>query len=257
MIMAESLFKIVEIEINQKCNLKCSYCPNSKLDKSLNAEMAPEVFSSIINQLSDIKYDGYVSLEFYNEPLLCSNLDKYILEIISKLPNVKITLYTNGTLLTQERFNSLYEMGVHIFFITKQEHVNNYVFDSVYENLRDEQKGRVYFQDHKDMDKTNRGGALELGDQDLPLVFPCHIPSFLTLVTSNGDVLFCFEDFFRTGVMGNICKENIVKIWNSDQYKQLRNDLKHFKRYKYHPCKECNRTCVFEKHFKLIEKVEE
>lgn len=254
MVMADSLFKIVEIEINQKCNLKCSYCPNSIVDQIPDSEMDPKVFSEIINQLQEIKYDGYISLEFYNEPLLCKNLDRFILEVIAKLPNAKITLYTNGTLLTEKRFNELFELGVHIFFVTKQENITNYSFEDVYSRMSADKKKRVYFQDHSEMTKTNRGGLLSNTEEELPLVYPCHIPMFLTLITNNGDVLFCFEDFHRSGVMGNICTDNIVSIWYSEKYKELRSDLRKFKRFKHYPCKNCNRINVFYKHFQLLEK---
>lgn len=99
------LFDHVEIETVNRCNGNCSFCPVSKnRDPRVYAEMSSKLFKSIINQLSDLNFSGKLALYCNNEPFLDSdiiNKHKYARE---KLPNARMHLFTNGTLLTLNKF---------------------------------------------------------------------------------------------------------------------------------------------------------
>lgn len=239
------LFKIVEVEINRGCNLSCSYCPNS-ITPPLPSTMEDKVFFALIGQLEKISYTGEIAFEFFNEPLLCDKLDFFISYCKKKLPGCYLYLYTNGTLLSESLFRHLLSAGLDYFFVTKHEGVENYLFTDVYQQLSPEEKLHVTFIDHTQLDKTNRGGTLEgVGNQELPPLLPCYIPNFITTVTIEGDVLYCFEDYHKLNIMGNIMDQAIDQIWFSPAYEKVRNNLKHCLRHLYPICKDCNRIALF------------
>ena len=59
------------------------------------------------------------------------------------------------------------------------------------------------------------------------------------MIDWNGDVYLCTQDWQRKMVSGNIYKQHILNIWNSEILKKFRNDLVNGKRIN-NPCKNCN-----------------
>ena len=47
----------------------------------------------------------------------------------------------------------------------------------------------------------------------------------MLIVTITGDVVLCYEDAYRSHVMGNICEQSIAEIWSSDDYSRIRGEL--------------------------------
>ncbi|HLW57092.1 MAG TPA: SPASM domain-containing protein [Bacteriovoracaceae bacterium] len=236
--------KMVEIEINHHCNRACSYCPNSVASRKEQGEMRPELFEKIMQELAANHYQGSISYEFYNEPMLAKNFNWFVQTTRKYLPNNRIDLYTNGTLLTLKRFKQILNDGVSRFIVTKHEGIDHYVFDKTYEQLSDEEKSVVIFQSYKDLKLTNRGGVVQAGpDGVLPLT-PCLIPEFLLVVTVLGNVLPCFEDFHEENIMGNIEKKSLKEIWENEKFKTFRQNLRKGLRHLESPCKNCNRLQV-------------
>lgn len=220
------IFKVVEIEVNNLCNRKCTYCPVSVLSKPPAPHyISGQLFERIISELARIEFSGRISYHLFSEPLLHRNLEK-LLEYVSKhLPTAHQILYTNGDLLTQERYTSLKEAGTAQFIVTRHD------FTSIPE--RPQQK--VIFP--SDLHITSRG----MFDIPEPLKLPCYLPSEQIIFTMNGDVLFCYEDAKRTQIMGNILESSIEEIWFSEKYVHLREILKSGTRDKATSvCKNCN-----------------
>ena len=126
--------KAVEIEINSQCNRACVYCPNVSEKRDEIGEMKAEVFSRILAELKNINYKGRVSFSFYNEPLLCSKLNEFTKLLKTTLPETTLILYTNGTLLTQQRVLELIGYGVDRFIVTKHKGEENYLLIRRYKN---------------------------------------------------------------------------------------------------------------------------
>lgn len=221
------MFSVVEIEINSNCNMSCSYCPNGYDERVEKGQMSFESFSLIIDQLKSINFEGKVSYHFYNEPLLHKDLDKFVLYTKKQLKNVVIDLYTNGTMLTQEKFETLIESGVDKFTITKHEGISNsYIFDKTYSKLSEDQKKRVKYLGHEDLELSNRGGLLENIENKYPKGLPCFIPLYHVVITLRGNVLPCYDDFYQTLTMGNVFDNSLSEIWNSEKYQEFRSRLR-------------------------------
>lgn len=87
-------FKQIYIEITNKCNLRCPFCPNEKLEKK---EMSLSDFELIISYVK--KYTDVVCLHIQGEPLIHSSF-KDIVRICYE-NGLMINLTTNGTLVNK------------------------------------------------------------------------------------------------------------------------------------------------------------
>lgn len=235
-------FMGVEIEINHDCNRACVYCPNSMTERKSKGHMPESTFLAILNQLRAIHYCGRISYHFYNEPLLSPNLDRYVSLTKEFLPNCRIELYTNGTLLSRERFDALLKFGVDKFTVTKHHGKDEYLFDQVFASLSPIERKKVKFQNFRDLLFTSRGGLLKVGyvKTKPPLPLPCYIPASVIVITVNGDVVPCFEDYHEENSMGNVLVNPLPEIWHSEKYKKFRDDLKANKRSEHPVCRSCN-----------------
>lgn len=240
--VAETHFSAVEIEINHACNRKCSYCPNSRLERANQGEIRPELFQKLLGELASICFAGRISYDFYNEPMIHSDLESIVGKTRAALPLATIELYTNGTRLTLDRFRALVSSGINRFIVTRHEAEVNFLFLRTYASLDADERERVTYRDFTALRLTNRGGTLpHLGSKGVVLA-ACQIPSSIVTVTVNGNVLPCFEDFHEFQVMGNIEHSTLLEIWNSQKYSAFRADLRRGLRHLHAPCRDCNRV---------------
>jgi MoaA/NifB/PqqE/SkfB family radical SAM enzyme len=121
---AKELFKshveIVHIEISSYCNRRCSYCPVSTVDRlsSINY-MDNEIFLKILNELSLIEYDGFVSLALFNEPTHDREYLLWRMRLIQKyLKKAKVYFHSNGDYLDGEFLKTLADYGLKSLYIT-------------------------------------------------------------------------------------------------------------------------------------------
>lgn len=117
-----------QIEITNKCNLSCLHCVNDS-GTVLPDELATEEIITLIDTLSSL---GVSNLTLSGgEPLLHPDLYE-IVEHARKTP-MTVTIFTNGTLVTEE--------AIHKF---KQARVNRFLLsiDSVDENIHDTFRGK-------------------------------------------------------------------------------------------------------------------
>ncbi|MFA6464698.1 MAG: radical SAM protein, partial [Desulfurivibrionaceae bacterium] len=89
-------FKKIYIEITNRCNLACSFCPRSERKKSF---MRPEEFRAILGAIEG--YTDHLALHVLGEPLLHPELG--VLLALCQEHTLKVNLTTNGTLLPQRQ----------------------------------------------------------------------------------------------------------------------------------------------------------
>ncbi|MCL2657700.1 MAG: SPASM domain-containing protein [Betaproteobacteria bacterium] len=105
--------KMVEIEVFSYCNRRCWFCPNATIDRiSSNNFMPSQMYTSILEQLASIDYDGMLTYSRYNEPLA----DKIILDRIAEardtIPKIILHTNTNGDYLNNDYLKQLYDAGL-------------------------------------------------------------------------------------------------------------------------------------------------
>ena len=223
------LFSMIEMEINSRCNLRCIYCPVSiNAPIHLPQLMSRTVLDRLLSELERLEFSGRVSYHFYNEPLLHPDLDTVIAEVKSRLPGARHVLYTNSERLDEKKYWQLRTAGVGLFVVTSHRR-----------RLIPPRDAQVVLEPD-DLKLTNRGGAL--GAAPEPLRVLCHLPSTLLVVTVTGDVLLCYEDYYRTQVMGNVMEKPLDEIWYSPRFVSLRRSLAEGKRADTPICRSCNNT---------------
>lgn len=240
------MFKTVEIEINENCNMSCSYCPNSTAQRIEKGEMSDDTFEKLLFQLKEAMFSGNISLHFYGEPLLSPNLEARIVRIKEVLCETKIQIYSNGTLLTVKKLGSLISSGMDTIIVTKHSdsYEKHFAFDDIYKELDEKLKSHVVYKNWEDIKLTNRGGAVDIKDAVPVPEAPCYIPEAMLVITLKGNVLPCFEDYFQSQGMGNIHESSILDIWESEKYTKFRKELRLGLRSNYEICKACNRVEV-------------
>jgi radical SAM protein with 4Fe4S-binding SPASM domain len=227
------LFKSIEIEISTRCNLRCPFCPVSKVERK-PAELPLAIIEKIVNELSEIGYDGVFSPHFYNEPLLDARLDA-ILEMVKRvLPRVTTLLFTNFTLMTPERYRELLP-HVDEFVVSVDEPVIQKSVDRVMPLLSEEERSKTRVRYLSEGAMSNRLGLV----QKKELVCrrkTCRLGCDYFVVDAYGGVHLCCNDFEGRAVFGNVHNEGVMEIWNK---KEFRNARKKALKARHHLCRNC------------------
>lgn len=160
--------QIINIETINRCNSTCSFCPaNRDNDKRPFAKMSEELFQKIIKDLKEWGYRGYISLYVNNEPLIDPRIVEFHKYVKNQLPDCKIKIFTNGLLLTKEKFLEFIpyvdDVTINNYGETMEMHENiKEICDYVRENPEkfDEKNIKVNIRYIKDI-LTNRAGGAE------------------------------------------------------------------------------------------------
>lgn len=252
-------FEMIEVEINTLCNYKCIYCPNSSRAQK-GQTMSMQLFHKVIQQAEACVSIRYVTLNFYNEPLLDSHFEQR-LECISQ-SRLKLILHTNASMLNRSYAELLlrYQQCLHIIQINipsvdcllYRKYTGNGNIHSIKHNL--EQAYALGLP----LGITVNGKPCEISD-NLPeiqrqlgdyLVYPpqaaittdragelkgeycknihirsklagCPIFAHQLIVLWNGDMTVCCNDYRRKYVYASLEKQNLHEILCSDQRKRL------------------------------------
>lgn len=119
----------VMIETISFCNSRCIICPAQKLSKELPQGMMPwNLYKKIIDECSEY---GILNIYSYlaNEPLLDEDLVERLRYAKERIPQARIILSTNASLLTQEKTQQLLQYVdsfiFSIFGITDKDYETN------------------------------------------------------------------------------------------------------------------------------------
>lgn len=222
----------IEIETLNRCNGDCDFCPvNYKLDKREYKIMDEALFYSIISQLKELDYSGYISAYSNNEPLLDKRIFSFVEHIKKELPNAKNFLFTNGILLDLDKFKRLIE------------HLDYMVIDNYYEGekrlysnineiaaycLKDEelrQKVKIQTID-KHMLRNNRAGNAKNRKHIYRIKSSCLWPFSQMVIRPDGKISLCCNDALGQMTMGDLSKDRLIDVWRSENYMQLRHSVK-------------------------------
>ena len=126
--MNKKRFKKIYVEITNSCNLKCSFCPETKRTKEF---ISIEKFKHILNEIKE--YTNLIALHVKGEPLLHPNL-KEILEACRE-ENMLVNITTNASLLEKNleviiKSNAVRQLNLSLHSITKNENTNLYNFEN-------------------------------------------------------------------------------------------------------------------------------
>lgn len=219
--------KEIEIETVNRCNGTCPFCPvNVNEPQRPYAKMSEELFKKIINDLEKDNYSGKISLFSNNEPFLDERIEDFIKYAKEHLPNAKHAIYTNGTLLTLNKFLNViqYLDWMCIDNYNDNKEVNEplkEVYD--YLEMHDELKDKVSFSFRLQNEVlTSRGGQAPNKNKVRCLREKCLLPYRMMIVRPTGEVSLCCNDALGKYTLGNLNDNTVSEVWNSEEYSKIR-----------------------------------
>jgi len=224
-------FEVIALETTTYCNLRCSFCPNSKYERGLEKNkklMNEELFKKIINELNEIKYRGKVALYSYGEPLTDERLPVLVNYAKHKLPKATIEINSNGFLLTLEKYKELIKAGLDKITVTQYSKIMPPKTKEVLEYLEKNPhiKNIIKYRIQNTQELSNRGGEIEVEtspNYERPI---CRYPHSAQTIDYAGNWILCCNDYHSTIKFGNLENESLLEIWNKPRFKLLRKELK-------------------------------
>lgn len=225
------LFRTIEIETINRCNGICEFCPVNRNEKQRPYhKMTTEMFESIIEQLAELEYKGTVSLFSNNEPFIDERIIDFAAYTRKKLPEAKISVYTNGTLLTEEKYRNIISyldvMWIDVY-VTKEnpdvpEHIQKIMNVAKLEGWDEKTTLSIV---KYDMVRFSRAGNSPNSKVNYILQRPCILPYAQMVIRPDGKASLCCNDALGQMTLGDLQKECLTDIWYGDRYNKIRKQL--------------------------------
>ncbi len=236
------MFKQVLIETRTDCNNNCSFCPHHFNKKKLGI-MKWDCYTTIIDQLCELNYNGRVALMLSNEPLLDDRLEDMILYAKSKSQRLFLDMTTNGKLLSLGKLDRLFSLGL------DNVNINDYRDDrdknprlltpniaSIMEAYGNNPKVDIHFR-RTDERWPNYAGNIPQDFVKEDYGF-CNFPFRKLTIAYTGDILLCCDDFLYDTKFGNAMKDNLLDCWNNKELEKIKLSL--LKNKRINICSRCN-----------------
>lgn len=225
------LFNHIEIETVNRCNGKCEFCPvNHNSDPREYAMMSKNLFTKIIDELADINYSGRLTTFSNNEPLLDNRIIEFNKYARERVPQAKIHMFTNGTLLSIDKFVALIE------------YLDELIIDNYHKDLKLLKTSKdiiAYCEEHQALKKkvtivlrkpdeilTTRGGNAP--NRKEIKEYPkdrCILPYRQLVVRPTGLVSLCCNDALGKYTLGDLNKDSLLDVWYGSHFKVVRESL--------------------------------
>lgn len=225
------LFSSVELEIINRCNGECSFCPvNRYIDPRRLKKMDVHLFHKIIDELGELGYAGRLALHSNNEPFLDSRIIEFAQYAREHVPHAYIYMFTNGTLLTMEKFRDIIP------------YLNKLIIDHYDDDLK-LSKGMEeinrYCQENPDIDRkveihlrkvnevlNTRGGQSPNNERRETLNMSCVLPFKQMVIRPDGKTSLCCNDPYGRNTMADLNRMTLKEAWYSERYIQVRKELR-------------------------------
>lgn len=267
------LFDSVLFELRPRCNGHCSFCPASvENDTRVDYTMPLELYKSIIDQLRALNFQGRIAFYVNNDPLLIPNLPEYVRYARKHLADCLLSILTNGRALKEKNGEELLEagideLGINWYSDDPQPKLSvgiirflENVLQKRYPDQPIQMDGTTHFENNKfrltiSYKKQtevllNRAGFSPNKSKmntPTPLGF-CEYPFRQFVITSDGRVAKCCQDFLFSEPIGNLTKENLEEIWFSKKMSYIRSQLINNKRSFSKQCEVCDFIGVKARH---------
>lgn len=244
-IKQKHLFHHVEIETINRCNGICSFCPINCLIDSREKKIMPEnLFYKIIDELAELDYLGRLALFSNNEPLLDNRIIEFHKYARQKLPNARMHLYTNGTLLNFEKFLALLEVLDELIIDNYQQDLELIPASKMiveYAEQHPEVKNKVTIVLRKPNEVlTSRGGnAPNRTKVNIEKHISCIYPFQQMIIRPDGKVSLCCNDSLGKCTLGDVSENKLIDVWYGETYNKVRQSIKEG-RENFEHCKNCD-----------------
>lgn len=234
----------IEIETVNRCNNDCSFCAvNRNHDTRPYHRMSEELLERILAQLGQWKYGGYLSLFSNNEPLLDNRIFSFLKKARQMVPDARLCLFTNGLLLTEEKFRMLTDT---LDYLT----IDNYSDDlellppvercvRAFEEERFSCQVRVLIR-KKTQVLSSRGGEAPNRQMDVSFEGPCMMPFMQIVIRPDGKVSQCCQDGLGHSCIGDLEQETLEECWENAARRELWQKLSRNGRGELSGCRHCD-----------------
>lgn len=225
------LFNHIEVETINRCNGVCSFCPvNRHADPREEKVMSWELFREIIGQLEELDYTGRFTTFSNNEPLLDERIIEFNRYAREHLPRARFHLFTNGTLLTLDKFVALTEILDELIIDNYQQElklIKPCVQIVEYCDEHPELKKKVTIVLRKPQEiLTSRGGNAPNRNHVASYEKErCLLPFKQMIIRPDGKVSLCCNDALGKYTLGDASKERLVDIWYGSRFEMVRKCL--------------------------------
>lgn len=205
--------------------------------------MTWECYTRIIDQLSEMGYNGRIALMLSNEPLLEQRLEYMITYARTKSPRLFLDITTNGLLLSLQQLDTLFSLGLDNI------NINDYrgdrdsqpdkwsdhllpLYEAYYNNPK------VSFQKRRtDEVLPNYAGCIPQAFNPQDFGF-CNYPFRKLTISYTGDILLCCNDFLYATCFGNVMTHNLLDCWHHPELEKIKLSL--LKEKRINLCSRCN-----------------
>lgn len=227
----QGLFNHIEIETINRCNGFCSFCPvNHNADPREKKIMERELFENIVRQLAEMEYAGRFTTFSNNEPLLDDRIIEFNRYARERLPKAKMHLFTNGTLLTLDKFIALAEVLDELIIDNYQQELQlikpcREIKEYCDRNPELKKKVTIVLRKPHEV-LTSRGGNApnrkNVGDYGKDR---CVLPFKQLIIRPDGKISLCCNDAVGKYTLGDLTKESILDVWNGARFAMVRKCL--------------------------------
>lgn len=225
------MFNHVEIETYNRCNGVCEFCPVSVKADTRSEKLMPEsLFYKIIGELSEMSFRGELGLFSNNEPFLDRRIIGFCKYAREKLPNAKIYIITNGTLLTMDMFieviDYLDELIIDNYNAKLELTPNNVKIKNYCEDHPElKEKVAIVLRNPKEILTSRAGQAPNRTKTEQNSAVKCCLPFRQLIIRPDGKVSICCNDALGYSNMGDVNEESLVDIWWGERFKEVREKI--------------------------------
>lgn len=226
------LFSSIEIEVINRCNGECPFCPVNKYNDPRKLKKMDEIlFKKIIDELSELSYSGRLALHSNNEPFLDSRIVDFAKYAREQLPNAYIYMYTNGTLVTLDIFNEIIpyldKMVIDNYDDDLKLHLNAQVIHRLCKkNPKLDRKVEIHVRKVHEVLST-RGGQSPNNQKKETLRMSCILPYKQMIVRPDGKTSLCCNDPYGKNTLADLNRMTLKEAWYSERYEKVRKTLRH------------------------------
>lgn len=239
------LFEMIEIETVNRCNGSCAFCPvNHNADTRELKEMDLGLFQKIILDLKEISYQGHVALFSNNEPFLDPTIEEKAIFARQQLPGAKIHIFTNGTVLTLERFQKIIpyldELVIDNYSRDLKLHANSQAIrDYCQRHPEWKKKVTIIIRDPMEILTTRGGDAPNRKEKPSYPGQRCALPFQQMVVRPDGKLSLCCNDPLGKETLGDLNCQSVWEAWHSREYGRVREEIFRGREHREH-CRYCD-----------------
>ncbi len=227
----QPMFSSIEIEVINRCNGICPFCPvNRNTDPRKLKRMDEALFKKIIDELGEMGYSGRLALHSNNEPFLDPRIVEFTKYAREHVPKAHIYMYTNGTLLTMDKFKAIIPSLDKIV-------IDNY--DDDLKLIETVEKIHEYCSQDRNLNRkveihvrkihevlNTRGGQSPNNSKKKTLDMSCILPYKQMIVRPDGKTSLCCNDPYGKYTLADLNKMSLKEAWYSERYKAIRERLR-------------------------------